>query len=162
MLFGWLCNVFLQLVCMVDGVRGWLFGWLDLMWHFNFHFKVSLTLTTSIGIYLLLNLVSKPEHLWTDSLPKWWHLSDRIYKQRLQMPLSTWIQGHQLRGKKRSVKKHFLFGEILLWKTLPNPSSYLSMNPTVSLIQLLLFQMSESPFVPPVFLTICLTKRLDV
>ena len=105
------------------------------MWHFNFHFKVSLPLTTSIGIYLLLNLVFTPEYLWTDSLPTWWHMSDRIYRQRLQMPLSTWIQGHQLRGKKRWVKKHFSFGEILLWKTLLNPLSYFSMNPTVSLIK---------------------------
>ena len=32
-------------------------------------------------------------------------------------------------------KKHFSFGEILLWKTLLNPLSYLSMNPTVSLIK---------------------------
>ena len=120
MLLGWLRNVFLQLVRMVDGLRGWLFGWFDLMWHFNFHFKVSLPLTTSTGIYLLLNLVFTPEHLWTDSMPTWWHMSDRIYRQRLQMPLSTWIQGHQLRGKK---------------KTLPDPLSYLSMNPIVSLIQ---------------------------
>ena len=121
MLFGWLRNVFLQLVCMVDGLRGWLFGWFDLMWHFNFHFKVSLPLTTSIGIYLLLNLVFTPEHLWTDSLPTWWHLSDRIYRQRLQMPLPTWIQGHQLRGKKRWVKKHFSFGENF-YLTLPKLS----------------------------------------
>ena len=105
------------------------------MWHFNFYFKVSSPITTLIGIYLLLNLVFTPEHLWTDSMPTWWHMSDRIYRQRLQMPLSTWIQGHQLRGKKRWVKNHFSFGEILLWKTLPNPLSYLSMNPTVSLIK---------------------------
>ena len=113
-----------------------LLSWLVVWWsHFTFHLKVSLPLTASIGIYLLLNLVFTSEHLWTDSLPTWWHLSDRIYRQRLQMPLSTWIQGHQLRGKKRSVKIHFSFGEILLWKTLPNPLSYLSMNPTVSLIK---------------------------
>ena len=73
MLFGWLRNVFLQLVCMVDGLRGWLFGWFDLMWHFKFHFKVSLPLTTSIGIYLLLNLVFTPENLWTDSIPNYQH-----------------------------------------------------------------------------------------
>ena len=147
MLFGWLRNVFLQSVCMVDGLRGWLFGWFDLMWHFYFHFKVSLPLTTSIGIYLLLNLVFTPKHLWTDSLPTWWHLSDRIYRQRLQMPLSTWIQGHQLREKKRLVKIHFSFGEILLSKTLPNPLCYLSMNPTVSLIQpnpIVLFKIKSS------------------
>ena len=69
MLFGWLRNVCLQLVCMVEWLPGWLVGWFDLMWHFNFHFKVSLPLTTSIGIYLLLNLVFTPEHLWTDSMP---------------------------------------------------------------------------------------------
>ena len=135
MLFGWLRNVCLQLVCMVDWLAGWLVGWFDLMWHFSFYFIVSLPLTTSIDIYLLLSLVFTLEQLWTDSMPTWWHLSDRIYRQRLQMPLSTWIQGHQLREKKRLVKIHFSFGEILLWKTLPNPLSYLSMNPTVSLIQ---------------------------
>ena len=91
------------------------------MWHFNFYFKVSLPITTSIGIYLLLNLVFTPEHLWTDSLPTWWHLSDRIYRQRLQMPSSTWMQGHQLRGKKRWVKKHFSFGENF-YLTLPKLS----------------------------------------
>ena len=32
-------------------------------------------------------------------------------------------------------KTHFSFGEILLWNTLPNPLSYLSVNPTVSLIR---------------------------
>ena len=147
MLLGWLRNVFLQLVRMVDGLRGWLFGWFDLMWHFNFHFKVSLPITTSVGIYLLLNLVFAPEHLWTDSMPTWWHMSDRIYRQRLQMPLSTWIQGHQLREKKRLVKIHFSFGEILLSKTLPNPLCYLSMNPTVSLIQpnpIILFKIKSS------------------
>ena len=101
------------------------------MWHFNFYFKVSLPITTSIGIYLLLNLVFTPEHLWTDSLPTWWHLSDRIYRQRLQMPSSTWMQGHQLRGKKRWVKKHFSFGENF-YLTLPKLSS---MNPIVSRIQ---------------------------
>ena len=37
--------------------------------------------------------------------------------------------------KKRSVKMHFSFGETLLWKTLPDPLSYLSMNPTISPIQ---------------------------
>ena len=39
-------------------------------------------------------------------------------------------------SKYRLVKIHFSFGEIILTKTLPNPISYLSMNPTVSLIQL--------------------------
>ena len=91
------------------------------MWHFNFYFKVSSPITTSIGIYLLLNLVFTPEHLWTDSLPTWWHLSDRIYRQRLQMPSSTWMQGHQLRGKKRWVKNHFSFGENF-YLTLPELS----------------------------------------
>ena len=38
-------------------------------------------------------------------------------------------------ARKETVGKiHFSFGEILLSKTLPNPLSYLSMNPTVSLI----------------------------
>ena len=150
MLLGWLRNVFLQLVRMVDGLRGWLFGWFDLMWLFNFHFKVSLPITTSVGIYLLLNLVFTPEHLWTDSMPTWWHMSDRIYRQRLQMPLSTWIQGHQLRGKKRWVKKHLSFGEILLWKTLPDPLSYLSMSLTVS------------PILPSVCSSRCLNPLLSL
>ena len=37
------------------------------------------------------------------------------------MPLPTWIQGHQLRGKKRWVKKHFSFGENF-YLTLPKLS----------------------------------------
>ena len=49
--------------------------------------------------------------------------------------------------KKRLVKIHLTFGEILLSKTLPNTLSYLSMNPTVSLIQpnsILLFKIKSS------------------
>ena len=132
---GWVAVATVIVINSVIGGFGGGVGCDKWMWHFNFYFKVSLPITTSIGIYLLLNLVFTPEHLWTDSMPTWWHMSDRIYRQRLQMPLSTWIQGHQLRGKKRWVKKTFSFGEILLWKTLPDPLSYLSMNPTVSLIQ---------------------------
>ena len=49
--------------------------------------------------------------------------------------------------KKRLVKIHFSFGEILLSKTLPDPFCYLSMNRTVSLIQpnsIILFKVKSS------------------
>ena len=118
---GWVAVATVIVINSVIGGFGGGVGCDKWMWHFNFYFKVSLPITTSIGIYLLLNLVFTPEHLWTDSLPTWWHLSDRIYKQRLQMPSSTWMQGHQLRGKKRWVKKHFSFGENF-YLTLPKLS----------------------------------------
>ena len=79
---------------MVDWLPGRLNGWLKLSfqsiittYRFNWHVSA-------------LNLVFTLKHLWTESMPTEWHLSDRIYKQRLQMPLPTWIQGHQLWGKK--------------------------------------------------------------
>ena len=63
-------------------------------------------------------------------------------------------------------KKAFSFGEIILWKTLPDPLSYLSMNPTVSPIQLAIRPSVPPdvwiPFVPPAFLSIYLTRRLAV
>ena len=64
-------------------------------------------------------------------------------------------------------KKHFSFGEIFLWKSLPHPLSYLSMNPTVSPVQPAIRpsappDVRESPYVPPAFLSICLTKQLAV
>ena len=147
MLFGWLRNYFFAI-----GLYGWRVAWLVvwLIWsHVTFQFSFQSIITT---YHFNWHISAFKPRFHTRTIVDRLHanimaLINRIYRQRLQIPSSTWIQGHQLPEKKRLVKIHFSFGEILFSKNLPNPLSYLSMNPTERLIQpnsILLFKIKSS------------------
>ena len=122
------------------GLYGWFVAWLvgRLIWsHVTFQFSFYSTITTYHFDWHISAF--KPRfHIRT--------LVDRLHanimalvRQDLQTKVTDAFVHLNTRApiaRKETVGKNaFFIGEILLWKTLPNPLSYLSMNPTVSLIK---------------------------
>ena len=122
------------------GLFRWFVAWLvgRLIWsHVTFQFSFYSTITTYHFDWHISAF--KPRfHIRT--------LVDRLHanimalvRQDLQTKVTDAFARLNTRApiaRKETVgKKAFSFGEILLWKTLPDPLSYLSMNPTVSPIQ---------------------------